>query len=164
MFFKATNKSIDDAIEEINNITDNTKFDCVRVELFQKVVAAIHLIADCEERVRKNLSYDDSEFLKAFLYLNNQLKHDVNLKLFYYDVSGSMFPFSFPMRFGTPGVYWRNFVDNGEKNARGKRKHYEKYLMDKDIEITLLSVKAILNKYSHNDGEISLSLTVLPPK
>lgn len=149
MFFKAANKSINAAIEQINNITDNAQFDCVKVELFQTVVTAIHLIADCEERVRKKLSCDDSEFLKAFLYINNQLKHDINLELFYYDVSGSMFPFSFPMRFGTPGIYWRDFVDNGEKKARGKRKHYEQYLMDKDIEITLRTAKEILDKYSN---------------
>lgn len=148
MFLKAANKSIDDAVHAINQITNNMMFDSLREELFQSIVSAVHFIADCEERVRAKLTPDDAEMLKAFLYVNNQLKHDVSLELFYYDVSGSMFPMRFPFRFGKPGVYWREFIDNGNHRARGKREHYEKYLMNKDIEATLLRVREILNKYS----------------
>ena len=148
MFFKAANKSIDDAACTINKKTDNMMFDSLREELFQSIVSAVHFIADCEERVRAKLTPDDAEMLKAFLYVNNQLKHDVSLELFYYDVSGSMFPMRFPFRFGKPGVYWREFIDNGNHRARGKREHYEKHLMNKDIEATLLRVREILNKYS----------------
>lgn len=148
MFFIAANKSINDAVQTIGKITDNTKFDCMRGELFQSIVSAVHFIADCEERIRTKLDPDDAEKLKAFLYVNNQLKHDVSLELFYYDVSGSMYPMRYPMRYGEPGVCWRDFPDNGNKNARGKREHYEKYLMNKDIEESLLSIKAIIGKYS----------------
>lgn len=148
MFFKAANKSIDDAVCTINKITDNMMFDSLREELFQSIVSAVHFIADCEERIRTKLDPDDAEILKAFLYVNNQLKHDVSLELFYYDVSGSMFPMRFPFRFGKPGVYWREFADNGNQRARGKREHYEKHLMNKDIEATLLHVQELLSKYS----------------
>lgn len=148
MFLKAANKSIDDAVQTINKINDNKKFDCMREELFQSIVAAVHFIADYEQRIRTKLDPNDAEMLKAFLYVNNQLKHDVSLVLFYYDVSGSMFPMRFPFRFGKPGVYWRDFVDNSSRKARGTRADYEKYLMNKDIEATLLRVQQILNKYS----------------
>ena len=148
MFLKAANKSIDDAVRTINQITNNMMFDSLREELFQSIVSAVHFIADYEQRIRTKLDPDDAEVLKAFLYVNNQLKHDVTLELFYYDVSGSMFPMRFPFRFGKPGVYWRNFVDNGSQKARGTREHYEKYLMSKDIEATLLRIREILNKYS----------------
>ena len=148
MFLKAANKSIDDAVRTINQITNNMMFDSLREELFQSIVSAVHFIADYEQRIRTKLDPDDAEVLKAFLYVNNQLKHDVTLELFYYDVSGSMFPIRFPFRFGKPGVYWRNFVDNSSREARGKREHYEKYLMRKDIEKTLLHAKEILKKYS----------------
>ena len=148
MFLKVANRSIDDAVRTINQITNNMMFDSLREELFQSIVSAVHFIADCEERVRAKLTPDDAEMLKAFLYVNNQLKHDVSLELFYYDVSGSMFPMRFPFRFGKPGVYWREFIHNGNHRARGKREHYEKHLMNKDIEATLLHVREILNKYS----------------
>ena len=148
MFLKVANRSIDDAVRTINQITNNMMFDALREELFQSIVSAVHFIADCEERIRSKLDPDDAEMLKAFLYLNNQLKHDVSLELFYYDVSGSMYPMRYPMRYGEPGVCWRDFPDNGNKNARGKREHYEKYLMNKDIEESLLSIKAIIGKYS----------------
>lgn len=148
MFLKSANKSIDDAVRTINQITNNMMFDFLREELFQSIVSAVHFIADYEQRIRTKLDPDDTEMLKAFLYVNNQLKHDVSLEMFYYDVSGSMYPMRYPMRFGDPGVYWRNFPDNGSREARGKREHYEKYLMNKDIEATLLHVQEILNKYS----------------
>lgn len=148
MFWKAANKSIEDAVQTINKITDNKKFDYMREDLFRNIVSAVHFIADSEQRIRTKLDSDDAEMLKAFLYINNQLKHDVNLEMFYYEVSGSMYPIRFPFRFGKPGVYWRNFPDNGSRKARGKREHYEKYLMNKDIEATLLYVQEILNKYS----------------
>ena len=105
MFLKAANKSIDDAVRTINQITNNMMFDSLREELFQSIVSAVHFIADYEQRIRTKLDPDDAEVLKAFLYVNNQLKHDVTLELFYYDVSGSMFPMRFPFRFGKPGVY-----------------------------------------------------------
>ena len=146
MFFKAANKNIDDAVCTINKITDNMMFVSLREELFQSIVSSVHFIADCEERIRTKLDPDDAEILKAFLYVNNQLKHDVSLELFYYDVSGSMFPMRFPFRFGKPGVYWREFADNGNQRARGKREHYEKHLMNKDIEATLLHVQERLSK------------------
>lgn len=148
MFLKAANKSIDDAVCAINQITNNKMFDSLREALFQHIVSAVHFIADGEERIRAKLSPDDAEMLKAFLYINNQLKHDVSLELFYYDVSGSMYPMRYPFRFGKPGVYWCEFVDNGNQRSRGKREHYEKYLMRKDIEKTLLHAKEILKKYS----------------
>ena len=148
MFLSAVNRSIDAAIQTIEKITDNMKFDALREELFHSIVSAVHFIADYEERVRTILTPEDAEVFKAFLYVNNQLKHDVNLEMFYYDVAGSIFPMFFPMRFGEPGVSWRCFPDNGNKNARGKREHYEKHLMDKDIGVTLVSIKEIIAKYS----------------
>ena len=148
MFLSAVNISIDTAIQTIEKITDNTQFKDLREELFHSIVSAVHFIADYEERVRAQLSPEDAEVFKAFLYVNNQLKHDINLEMFYYDVAGSMFPIFFPMRFGEPGVNWRDFSDNGNKRARGKREHYEKHLMNKDIGATLKLIKEIIAKYN----------------
>lgn len=147
MFFKAANKSIGDAVRAIIKITNNMMFDSLREELFQSIVSAVHFIADCEERIRAELDADDAEILKAFLYVNNQLKHDTSLEMFYFDVCGKMYPYDYPYRYGRPGVYWRNFPNNGRNNSRGKRENYEIYLMNKDIETTLLYVQQILEKY-----------------
>ena len=148
MFFKATNKSIDDAVCAINKITDNMKFDSLREELFQSIVSAVHFIADCEERIRDRLTPEDADMLKAFLYINNQLKHDTSLEMFYFDVCGKMYPYDYPYRYGKPGVFWRDFPNKGRSNSRGKRDHYEKHLMNKDIEATMLRVQELLSKYS----------------
>lgn len=147
MFLSAVNRSIDAAVQTIERITDNMQFEILREDLFHSIVSAVHFIADYEERVRVQLTPEDAEVFKAFLSVNNQLKHDVNLEMFYYDVAGSMFPMFFPMRFGEPGVNWRDFPNNGNKNARGKRAHYEKHLMDRDIGVTLKLIKQIIAKY-----------------
>ena len=148
MFFKAANKSIDDAVRTINQITNNMMFDSLREEIFQSIISAVHFIADCEERIRDRLPLEDADVLKAFLYINNQLKHDTSLEMFYFDVCGKMYPYDYPYRYGKPGVFWRDFPNNGRSNSRGKREHYEKYLMNKDIEVTLLQVQKLLSKYS----------------
>lgn len=97
MFLSAVNRSIDTAIQTIERITDNMQFKNLKEELFHSIVSAVHFIADYEERVRSQLTREDAEIFKAFLYINNQLKHDVSLEMFYYDVAGSMFPMFFPM-------------------------------------------------------------------
>lgn len=152
MFFKCLEQSVSEAVEAINKISDNTKFEEYKFELFYKVVTAVHFIADYEERVRPLISKTDEDFTKGFLYLNNQLKHDCSLDMFYYEVSGSMFPMRFPMRFGKPGIYWNDFVDNGRKSSRGRRKHYEDNLMSKDIEATLLKVLDIFRNIIDNSN------------
>ena len=152
MFFKCLEQSVSEAVEAINKISDNTKFEEYKFELFYKVVIAVHFIADYEERVRPLISKNDQDFTKGFLYLNNQLKHDCSLDMFYYEVCGSMFPMRFPMRFGKPGIYWNNFVDNGKKSSRGQRKHYEENLMSKDIEATLLKVLDIFRNIIDNSN------------
>lgn len=152
MFFKCLNQSVNEAIEAINKISDNTKFEEYKFELFYKVVIAVHFIADYEERVRQLISKTDEDFTKGFLYLNNQLKHDCNLDMFYYEVCGSMYPLRFPMRFGKPGIYWNDFVDNGKRSSRGQRKHYEDNLMSKDVESTLLQVLSIFRNINDNSN------------
>lgn len=144
MFLVAVKESIDIALESINKITNNEKFEELKEELFRNIVSAIHLIADFEERIRATIEEEDAEFFKAFLYVNNQLKHDVDLEIFYYAVAGSMFPFFFPMRYGKPCLIWSNFTDKGSAKARGKRSHYEKYLMEKDVANTLERIKKII--------------------
>lgn len=160
MFYKCLNKSVNEAIEVVKKISDNTKFQEYKFELFYKVVIAVHFIADYEERVRLLIPKTDKDFTKGFLYLNNQLKHDYNLEMFYYEVCGSMFPMRFPMRFGKPGIYWDDFVDNGKKTSRGQRKHYEENLMNKDIEETLLKALNIFSDINNSSNLTTKQVTL----
>ncbi|MBQ7903192.1 MAG: hypothetical protein IJ362_05625 [Oscillospiraceae bacterium] len=151
MFYKIAINNIDIAVEEINKITDNQKFNVLREELNRTIVNAVSSIAVYYERMDySKLAQDDDTYLRAFAYLNNQIKHDKNLNMIYYDVSGSMYPMSYPMRYGKPGVYWSDFKNNGRPNSRGKREHYDLMLRNKDIEVTLLKVKEIFDNYFEN--------------
>ena len=72
MFFKCLEQSVSEAVEAINKISDNTKFEEYKFELFYKVVTAVHFIADYEERVRPLISKTDEDFTKGFLYFFHQ--------------------------------------------------------------------------------------------
>lgn len=50
----------------------------------------------------------------------------------------------YPMIFDSPGVCWNDFVDNGSIKARGKRKHYDACLCDKDIAYTFSKILEII--------------------
>lgn len=96
IFYDAALKSIDDAIGAIDEITDNEKFNELRIMLFSSVVNAVHQIADYYERIKDHpLPLEiDNEF-RAYAYLNNQIKHDKDLEFIYFEVAGSMFPMFF---------------------------------------------------------------------
>ncbi len=150
MFFSCLKKSINDVIEVINKINDNNEFEKHRFELFYKIVIAVHFIADYEVRIKKHIPLEYKDFVMGFHYLNNQLKHDCNLEIIYYEVCGSMFPLRYLMQFGKPGVCWNNFVDNSDKKSRDQRKYYEEHLMNQDIETTFRHIWDIFNEINNN--------------
>jgi len=111
------------------------------------IINAIHSIGDYYERLDKNMiTKNDDLWFKAYVYVNNQIKHDKELEIIHFPVYGSMYPMGYPRRYGLPGVSWNNFVDNGRKNSRGRREHYEECLCDKDIKCTLIIILKITEK------------------
>lgn len=145
IFYDIALKGIDDAIATIDRITDNTKFAELEIQLHSDIVGAVHQIADYYARTNHSLlSKEDDLYFRAFAYLNNQIKHDQSLEIIYREVCGSMFPMHFPFRFGEPGVYWNDFVDNGSKYARGKREDYNACLIERDIKKTLCDIREII--------------------
>ena len=137
--------SIEKALENIELITDNSKFQSLKLILFDSITNAVQKTNDYYTRIEKasiDNSYDEK--LRAFAYLNNQIKHDKSLEIIYFEVCGMIFPFDYPVRYGMPGLFWNNFTDNGSTKARGKRWHYEKHLMNKEIKYTLIDIKEIL--------------------
>ena len=140
--------NIDNAIKTIDDIHDNTMFKQMQLSITASTHNAVHAIVDFYERIDKlALSSEEDALFRAFMYVNNQIKHDKNLQFVTYNVSGSIFPFDFPFRFGPPGVMWPDFPDNGSLRARGRREHYEKMLIKKDVKATLTTAKQIIIKF-----------------
>lgn len=150
IFYDTALESIEDAIDAIDEITDNEKFNELRIVLFSKVVSAVHQISDYYERIKEHpLPLEiDNEF-RAYAYLNNQIKHDKDLEFIYFEVAESVHPMFYPFQFDSPGLYWKNFRDNGRANARGKREHYEAHLMDRDVKATLSKMKETIVSTTH---------------
>ena len=123
IFYDIALKGIDDAITAIDRITDNTKFAELEIQLHSDIVGAVHQIADYYARINHSL---------------------LSKEIIYREVCGSMFPMRFPFRFGEPGVYWNDFVDNGSKYARGKREDYNACLIERDIKKTLCDIREII--------------------
>lgn len=150
IFCEAALESIDNAIDAIDKITDNEKFNELKIVLFSRVVNAVHQIADYYERIKEHpLPLEiDNEF-RAYAYLNNQIKHDKELEFIYFEVAESVYPMFYPFQFDSPGLCWKNFIDNGRANARGKREHYEVHLMDRDVKATLSKMKETIVSTTH---------------
>ena len=79
--------------------------------------------------------------------MNNQLKHDTKLTVIYYEVCGSSYPFRFPRRYGSPGIYWNDFEDHSE-SKKAKRAHYDANLNKKDVRKTLECMEQIVLKFA----------------
>ena len=147
VYFQAIQRSISKSIEVIDSITDNTQFEANREALFDSIVAVIHLVGDIHPRIKKcdiwNTWKEEKEFFLAFAYLNNQIKHDLSLEIFYYEVCGSTFPMRFPYRFGPPGVSWSDFPDHGQ-SKKAKREYYDRFLKHKDVKESLKKLDNLL--------------------
>lgn len=73
---------IDNFINEMDKIPDNEYFHQNSDKFSELLIDVVHAIADCYERNRDKLGSTDKDFICAFRYLNNQLKHDTNLDVF----------------------------------------------------------------------------------
>ena len=145
MFAEVALYNIDVAIETIEKVTEISKCAEFQLLITTSVYNAVHSIVDWYERAEKEqFSTKEDKVFHAFMYVNNELKHNKKLTFITYDVSGSMFPMFYPFRFGPPGVCWAEFKDNGSRNARGKRSHYEEMLMNKDVSNSLKLVRDII--------------------
>ena len=138
---------IDHFLKEIEAITDNECFYNNKEYLTASLIDAVHAIADCYERNKDKLDGTDKEYVLAFCYLNNQLKHDRWLEVFSTPIYCAIFPIRFPFRLGATScsIVWADFENHGKDWAEAKRYHYDRYLKQNDVKETLLNVKLILD-------------------
>ena len=145
-------KKIDNLMSEMNKITDNEYFHNNKDSFAGYLIDAVHAIADCYERNRDKLSGYEKDFILAFRYLNNQLKHDKNLVEFCMQIYSAVLPSYLPLRLGSTSysIEWVDFTDNGKPNAEAKREHYDNYLNGKDVKESFIEAKRILNAIVNN--------------
>ena len=139
-------ETIDELINKLDRITDNQTFHEQKDHLVGKTINAVHAIADCYERNKEKLSGDNKNFLLAFCYLNNQIKHDRDLEVFSEQIYSAVLPTYLPCRLGSTSysIIWADFENHGRENAAGKREHYDDLLKGKDVKDTLIAAKQIL--------------------
>lgn len=150
MYMNALSLAIDNAMKLIDSITNNTKFEVVESELHYALLSMVHFVGDVYGRHQQywdKLSIEEQEYFLAFVYLNNQLKHDNTLNVIYYRLCGSMFPMSFPFHFGPPCVCWADFEDHESTKVR-KRAFYDANLKQKNVKATLERLRQILDHIS----------------
>lgn len=148
IYIQSVHRAIKKVIELLDGITDNTKFSAVRDSLFDEIVRVINLVGDIYPRIKNRDVWstwdEEKEYFLAFVYLNNQVKHDISLELFYFEVCGSIYPMRFPYRYGPPGVVWADFPDHG-KSREAKREYYDQNLKLKDVKKSLIKLDGLLN-------------------
>lgn len=92
IFYKLAIENINLAIVTLNEITDNIELNKMNINITKNVTNAVHSIGDYYERIKEAKIYQEDDLLfKAFAYLNNQIKHDINLEIIHYPVYGSQF-------------------------------------------------------------------------
>ena len=140
-------ETIGELINKLDGITDNQIFHEQKDHLACKVINSVHAIADCYERNKEKLSKEDKDFILAFCYLNNQLKHDRDLEVFSEQIYSAVLPTYLPCRLGSTSysIIWADFENHGRENAAGKREHYDDSLKGKDVKETLIIAKQILD-------------------
>ena len=138
---------IDSFMSELDKITDNEYFHQNIDMLTCCLIDSVHSIVDSYERIKDKISLTDKEFIRAFCYVNNQIKHDRKLAEFSMNFYSAQLPTRLPCILGKTScsIEWADFEDHGDSRAEGKRTHYDTYLKNNDVGDTLKKAKAILD-------------------
>lgn len=141
-FIYAMNKSFEKMKQVVNTILSKSKYDEEeRQELFFYIGTCIHWILDYAERIEINES--DKQYISAFRYINNSLKHAFEVKEISSHRGGITFPIEFPLEIPEKQIVW--FVaDNGKESQRN---NYKEILSGKNVVATCEQAIEILMGY-----------------
>lgn len=138
-------KSYNYMLEEINEILDGTIYsDNERKRLFYACGSCLHLILDFAERI--DISEKDREYISAFRFANNALKHDKDLFDFTEETGGISFPITFPLVIPKKEVRWKKLENNGKFESQYN--NYVKYLEKQPIIDTYKKAIDMLLRYN----------------
>lgn len=147
-FLYAMNTSFESMKEKVQIILQtNVYTNNEENELFLVIGTCLHCIVDYAERVDKSieLKTKDIKLLSAFRYVNNSLKHSIEVKEITKQSGGFLFPISFPLEIPERKVVWK-IVDNGDKE--NQMKNYKTCLEGKDVIDTCEDFISELKKYN----------------
>lgn len=113
-------------------------------ELFLVIGSCLHCILDYADRV--DIEKENKKLLSAFRYVNNSLKHCIEVKDITKQKGGIAFPIHFPIEIPERIIVW-SIIDNGGKKFENQRKNYKTFLEGKDIVETCKNVIEVLEKY-----------------
>lgn len=143
-FVFAIEKSYDYMLEEINEILDSTAYSNIeRKRLFYACGSCLHWILDFAERI--DISEKDREYISAFRFANNALKHDRDLFNFTEKTGGMSFPIVFPLVIPKKEIRWKKLDNNGKFESQYN--NYIKYLEKQPVIETYKKVIDVLLKY-----------------
>lgn len=143
----AMEKSYDFMVKEINEILNNTIYSVnEKKRLFYACGSCLHWILDFAERI--DISEKDREYISAFRFANNALKHDKDLFNFTEETGGISFPIVFSLVIPKKEIRWKKLENNGKFESQYN--NYVKYLEKQPVIETYKKIIDILLWYIDN--------------
>ena len=141
-FIYAINKSFEEMKKVVNTILNKSKYEEEeRQKLFFCIGTCIHWILDYAERIEINES--DKQYISAFRYINNSLKHAFEVKEISAYSGGITYPIEFPLEIPEKQIVW-SVADNGKSSQRN---NYKEILSGKNVVVTCENAIEILMRY-----------------
>lgn len=135
----AMEKSYDFMVKEINEILNNTIYSVnEKKRLFYACGSCLHWILDFAERI--DISEKDREYISAFRFANNALKHDKDLFNFTEETGGVSFPIIFPLVIPKKEIRWKKLENNGKFESQ-----YNNYVKNLEKQPVIETYKKIID-------------------
>ena len=144
VYYIETIRNIDDALKELSRLTDNESIINYKDSIMHYLVVLAHSVGDLYSRLDVK-TVNNNNIINAFMYLNNQIKHDKELNFVSCFMAGSEYPRFYPRSYVKAHSCWADFEDHECRGIR-LRPQYEMYLMNRDIKESLEVLKNEINK------------------
>lgn len=123
--YLAMKTEVDQILQKNDFITEDEN------RIFYAVGMCLHAMLDYAERIRSNDM--DKDWLDAFKYANNGLKHGIEIETVTKSAGGMTFPIHFPLDIPVRRIIWKVKWDARSKH---QQEMYLQYLDSKDVVTT----------------------------
>lgn len=139
-FIYAINMSFENVKKVVNEVLKEEQYtEIERNQLFYAIGTCLHWILDYAERIE--ISEEHRKFIAAFRYVNNGLKHGLNLTEISKKCGGMTFPLHFSLVIPKKEIVWK---DNEGSIFEGQKKNYIEFLDGKNVVLTCEKAISIL--------------------